>query len=647
MSCKRILLFVVLVFCALSLSAQKKQKGITVDTVHVKGRTFLVVGDTTIFVAKDTVIYLPDSLATKIRKDREAQTSQFYLKIKEKLSKRRVTRELYELLFKDPPKPKATISTNQRATNDYNKYAGRIIDQIFIKKLEPLGTSISDTSKHSDKWLLKSVNNTHIKTRSRVIRNNMFFESGDELDPNLIYSSERILRSLSFIKDARIYVIPKPGTFQVDVLVVTRDVWSISGGFGYDDFDDFEVEITDRNFLGLGQELKNEFPYSAETSPEIGYIGTYTINNIKSTFINSELTFARSEPFERQGVRFYKDFITPTIKFAGGVEIAQEKRQQAKVYPDSTYLFNTRYNFQDFWLGRSYLISQDYSGYTNFQVAGRYERRRFLDRPMVSSDTNQLYFETNLKLVSIGLSKRRFERSSLIAGYGRTEDIPIGYLAEITGGRENNEFFDRTYIGTTISYGNYLGKLGYLRPTLRIGGFIEKRNVQQGVVNPELSYFSYLYRFRRTSFRQFFTFGYVKGINRYTDEFIDINNRNGIRGLRDTFLRGTKKITFRSETVAFTPLYFIGFRLAVFAFLDFAIVNSEQSKLLENPVYQGYGLGFRFRNENLAFNTLQIRLGYYPHAPADFNNYQTDFDGQRSLNIPDFRVEEPRVISFQ
>ncbi|MTI38170.1 hypothetical protein [Fulvivirga lutimaris] len=644
---KRILLFVLLIFCALGLDAQKRTKKVIVDSVHVKGRTFLVVGDTTIFVPKDTVIYLPDSLAIKIRKDREAQSSQFYLKIKEKLSKRRLTKELYDLLFKDPPKPKTPVSTNQAVTNDYEKYTGQVIGQIFIKKLEPLGTSINDTSRHSNKWILKSVNNTHINTRSRIIRNNMFFKSGDVLDPNLIYSSERILRSLSFIKDARIYVIPNRHTRLVDVLVVTRDIWSISGGFGYDDFDDFEVEITDKNFLGLGQELKNEFPYSAETSPEVGYIGTYTINNIKSSFINSELTFARSEPFDRRGIRFYKDFITPTIKWAGGLEIAQEKRQQAKVYPDSTYIFNTRYNFQDFWTGRSYLLKQDYSGYTNFQVAGRYERRRFLDRPVISSDTNQLYFDTNLKLMSIGITKRRFERSSLIVGYGRTEDIPIGYLAEITGGRENNDFYDRTYLGTTISYGNYLGKLGYLRPTLSIGGFIEKRNIQQGVIKPELSYFSYLYRFRRTSFRQFFTLGYVKGINRYTDEFIDINNRNGIRGLRDTFLRGTKKITFRSETVAFTPIYFIGFRLAIFAFFDFAIVNSEQAKLFKNPLYQGYGIGFRFRNENLAFNTLQIRLGYYPNAPADFNNYQSAFDGQRSLNIPDFRVEEPRVITFQ
>ena len=504
---KRILLIAILIFCAYNLIAQKKVKTVVVDSVHVKGRTFLVVGDTTIFVAKDTIIYLPDSVAIKIRKDREAQSSQFYLKIKEKLSKRRVTRELYDLLFKDPPKPAVAVSTNQAATNDYKKYAGRIIDHIYIKKLEPLGTSINDTSRHSDKWILKSVNSTHINTRSKIIRNNMFFESGDELDPNLVYSSERILRSLSFIKDARIYVIPKSGTFMVDILVVTRDVWSISGGFGYDDFDDFEVEITDRNFLGLGQELKNEFPYSAETSPEVGYIGTYTINNIKSSFINSELTFARSEPFDRQGIRFYKDFITPTIKWAGGLEIAQEKRQLAKIYPDSTYIFNTRFNFQDFWTGRSYLLSQDYSGYTNLQIAGRYERRRYLERPMVSSDTNQLFFDTNLKLLSIGLTKRRFERSSLIVGYGRTEDIPIGYLAEITGGRENNEFFDRTYIGTKVAYGNYLGKLGYLRPTLSIGGFIERHNIQQGVIHPELSYFSYLYRFRRTSFRQFFTLG--------------------------------------------------------------------------------------------------------------------------------------------
>jgi hypothetical protein len=629
------------------LLGQKKSKTTGLDSVHVKGKTYLVIGDTSIYIRKDTIFYLPDSIASKMKKDRQRNSSAVYENIKEKLSKRKVTKEIYKILFNDLSKNKNPSTSVALPTDEFSKYEGRVISEIIIKKLEPFGTRITDTSRHTDDWRLKAANGLHIKTRAIVIKNNLFFKEGDNVDPNLLRDTERILRTLPYIKDARVYIIPKEGTFQVDVLVITREIWSISGGFRYSDIDQFDVEISDKNFLGLGHELRNEFPYSGTNVPQIGYLGTYIINNIRKSFVTGELTYARSQPLDRKGIKFYRNFITPDIKYAGGLEIAQERLEQSRVYIDTTLFFFTKYSFLDIWFGRSWLISNDPSGHTNFQIAVKFSKRDYLDRPMVRGDTNQIFYNNSLKLISFGLTKRRFERSSLIAGFGRTEDIPIGHLAEFTIGRDNNEFYNRTYIGSKVSYGDYVGRKGYFRPSLSAGGFIENKGIEQAVIIPELQFFSYLYRIRRTNIRQFIRLKYVHGIRRFNDEFININNDNGVRGLQDTFLRGTKKISLKTETVVFTPLYLAGFRLAIFGFADLAVINSINDKLFKNTIYQGYGIGFRFRNENLAFNTFQIRLAWYPNTPPDFSNFGADFSGKSSLNILDFRVNEPEVLLFQ
>jgi hypothetical protein len=629
------------------VNAQKKAKLTGMDSVHVKGRSFLILNDSAIYIKKDTVFYLPDSVAARLKKDREGRSDQFYQKIHDKLYKRRVTKELYDLLFNDVNKPKTVVAPVTAATDNFKDFEGRVISRILITKLEPFGTRITDTTIHTTKWGLKVANDLHINTKKNIIKGSLFFREGDKIDPHKLEDSERILRGQSYIKDARIYIVPKKGSNEVDVLVVAREIWSISAGFHYDDVDNFDIDLTDKNFFGLGQQLSNEFLYSAQTTPKVGYKGTYTVNNIKNTFITGELTYARSEPFDRRGIKFYRNFITPDIKYAGGIEIAQEKLQLSRVYIDTTITFFAKYNFQDYWLGRSFLIDELESGHTNFQVAVSFDRRRHLDRPIVSSDSNQSYFDNDLKLISFGFTKRRFERSSLITGYGRTEDIPIGYLIEFTIGRDNNEFVNRTYIGSIVSVGGYANQMGYIRPSLSTGGFIERGRIEQGVIKPEVAYFSNLYRVGRTNFRQFFSLRYVFGIRRFRDEFININNTNGIRGLSDTFLRGTKKLSFKSETIAFTPFYLAGFRLAVFAFADLALVNAVDPKLLKNTLYQGYGVGFRFRNENLAFNTLQVRLAWYPNTPEGIAPFNTDFSGQNVLSIPDFRVDRPQVITFE
>lgn len=642
----KLLVFILLfLHGSLPAVAQKDKKNQALDSVRVKGRSFLILGDSSIYVEKDTVFVLPDSIAVKLKRDETRRSDDFYKKIKERLYRTKFTRELYDLLFRETGRKE---KKQEKVTNgSYKKYEGQPINNIVIKKLEAFGPTIEDTTRTSESWAVNVANDIHILTRRRVIKDNIFFKEGDIVNADVLSDSERVLRNLPYIKDARIYVIQKPGSEAVDVLIIVKDIWSISAEMSFGSLERSKFAVIEKNFLGLGHEVRNELLYNTNYEPIIGYSGTYTINNIRNTFITGEFNYAHSEPLDRIGVRFFKNFITPEIKFAGGLEVSKNKVLLGRVYRDTTILFNTEFERQDLWFGRSWLIDErENNGRTNLQMAGRFNRERFLHRPPVNADTNHQFFDTNLYLLSLGISHRSYEKGSLILGYGRTEDIPKGYLLEFTAGREINEFYDRPYFGWRFSLGNYIEKVGYLRPSVAMGGFIRNEHVEQGIFKLRADYFSNLYRIKKINFRQFFRFDYTLGINRFDNEFIDINNDRGVRGLRNTFLRGTKRASFSAETVAFLPFYLVGFRLAVYGFADLAVINLDGPKLLKNKVYQGYGAGVRLRNENLAFNTIQIRLAWYPNTPPDVNPIDAEFSGEAALRIDDFRIEHPEPISF-
>ena len=70
------------------------------------------------YIERDTLILLPDSIATKLKKDETQRSDEFYGKLKERFYKSRFTKELYDLLFKDTSKKPApstpTVKTHQQ-----------------------------------------------------------------------------------------------------------------------------------------------------------------------------------------------------------------------------------------------------------------------------------------------------------------------------------------------------------------------------------------------------------------------------------------------------------------------------------------------------------------------------------------------------
>ena len=55
-------------------------------------------------------------------------------------------------------------------------------------------------------------------------------------------------------------------------------------------------------------------------------------------------------------------------------------------------------------------------------------------------------------------------------------------------------------------------------------------------------------------------------------------------------------------------------------FADFGFLFGTNDLLGSGDILSSIGLGIRIRNDNLVFNTLQIRLGFYPNLPDLFKD---------------------------
>jgi hypothetical protein len=279
--------------------------------------------------------------------------------------------------------------------------------------------------------------------------------------------------------------------------------------------------------------------------------------------------------------------------------------------------------------------------------AGRIFSTYYHERPEVSED--YLYiFHNRLQLIgSAAISNQGFYKSRLVYRFGQTEDIPYGYLIQLIGGLEINEFKNRPYLGISVSNGNYLKKRGgYLYNKFEMGGFFNDRSVEQGTIRVTTRYFTPLFSYNRFNVRYFLNINYKTGIQRYPEEYVTIQNREGVYGLTSSLLKGIQKMTLNFEAVTFTPYYFIGFRFVFFSFVDLGLVGPGGKWIFSNPLYSGIGLGIRLRNERLVFNTLQIRFSFYPLVPEDSKWYFIQASGEQHLKLDNFYISNPKFIEY-
>lgn len=610
----------------------------------------------------DTLKPRTDEPVTKarpvVRDSSYIRDSVFYSNLKRRMAKRGITRDLYNFLFRDVYNSTAQQDVKAIEENPFKLYEGRIIRTIVVRRLEVFGPSVYDTLRKPGNWIERTANRLHTDTRQGVIQKSfLLFKENDRVDSELLRNNERLLRNSNIFHDARIIVVPEPKDPRVvDILVLTQDVWSLLPDGGLGGLNNFQLNLTQNNFRGLAHSFTNGVRYDANAPfQRWEALSIYRIPYMGKTFITGQASLLWLQYQKSAELTAFRPFLTPETKWAGAATVSYTARRN-RVFlgenGDSTAIFPLNNFLADFWVGRAFKldflqgVSEDFKRRSRLILAARATAYHYNRRPVISLDTNQLYQNSTSLLFSLGFTNRDYKRDLLVYGFGRTEDVPVGYLAQVVVGPESAELGQRAYTAVRVARGAYLpGNGGYLYTLTNLGGFIRPGKVEQGVFNFEANYFSPLLSWGRSDFRHFLNFRYTAGFNRYDYEYITIGNQNGIIGVNSNFLRGTKRLTFGAESVFFSPFNIIGFRVAMFGFVNLGLVSFSNKRLFDGPLYQGYGLGFRLRNENLTFNTIQVRLGYYPNIPNLTNRLRMEFSGETPLRFRDFNFDRPEYRS--
>jgi hypothetical protein len=594
----------------------------------------------------------PDSLKNgSVNKD-----SIRYTNLKIRMSKTKFSRTVYRLLFRDVYNQGKVTEVKEIETNPFTPYEGMVIRKVFIRQLDILGESVYDTTRKGnrlERFLSKSL---HTDTRERIIRKSfLLFTEGDDIKAKVLKDNERLLRSNKTIVDARIIVVPRTDvTWQADVVVLVQDAWSLNFSGGFSSFNKFNLGLENVNVNGTTHSQLTRIRWDGkDPRQKFQFRTVYTVPYIAKTFITGQANFIYERDLKEQSFRFSRRFLTTETKYAGAAEAGHTRQWQYKRYLDSTYApvnsFEIAYNYYDIWLGRAFkfpfkntILSEN----SRLVTAIRYNRYDFRDRPVVNADSNKIFWNRSAILLSLGYSNRNYRRDVLIYGFGRTEDVPVGNLFSLTVGQEHTEFGQRGYTGVQYAAGKYMPhNLGYAYILLNGGTYYKNGKTQQGVLSGQLNYISNLIPMRYSFFRQFVTFKYTHGIRRDPVDYLNISNDQGIRGVSSDRLIGTRRFTLGTETVFFSDKSILGFRVAYFTFIDLGLVNSRS--IWDSPIYQGYGLGIRLRNESLTFNTFQLRVGFYPNIPGISSPFRFGAEGNVPLRLKDFDISAPSIVPLQ
>jgi hypothetical protein len=582
-----------------------------------------------------------------------------YKSIQDYSKRSKFTKFVHKLIFK-PVKEKKPSNNRKKEKqrtpemqDDFLSVEGKIIRNIKIQTLDPFGYSISDTTRLPDNWLENFGNSIHLKTKEFTIRNLLLFKKNERLDSLLVQESERLIRSQRYTRRVDIKPIPIANNKDsVDVYIRVLDSWSLipngsASGTGT------RLEVTERNFFGLGHEFENDFDKRFNTG-QTSYLARYRVPNIVNTYIDAEIIYQiwqSDNSLKSVGVQ--RQFFSPFTRWAGGVYM--EERLVRDSLPDMQGVWamhNRKSEAQDYWAGYSFKIFKGFTEEdrtTNLVTTGRYFSQSFKERPSAVYDSINFYSDEKLYLASVGVTSRKFVQDKYLFNYDIVEDIPIGKLYSITFGRQDKNFEHRLYLGARYAFGN-LYKWGYLSANAEVGSFLYNEELQQTVFRLDMLYFSNVRDWGNWRFRHFIKPALVLGYNRMPiiKDQLNLNGTTGITGFDSRTTLGTKKLMLTFQTQSYSPWNLSGFRLNPFASFTMGVIGNDHHDLYKSRIYSKIGLGLLIYNDYLVFNSFQLSVAFFPYIPGQgYNIFQTNTLKNDDIILPNYQIGKPVTVPYE
>ncbi len=567
--------------------------------------------DTLVIYKRDTLIYLiPLKELQQASKAGESNPIATFVESRD--NKNMLNKWLKSLIvYKEQHDAPRNYDLSQ--VENMRQFDNMLIGHIIIKRLPPFGPSVRDTVSVPISWMGKTANRLRVPTAKSVIAKVLTFKSGDRFNSLQMPENERIVRNLDWISDARITVSPSkshPGLVDIEIIAQDKYPHAISLG---SDTKSPEISLYTRNFMGQGLFFNHTLaPWSPSPTP--GHEENIRFNNIKGTRIDMEINYIDNNNRQLLETVIERNFYVSSNRFGGGLYYNRSiKNSPSQSLNQFNWPDEMDYYFSSAWVGRRFSPpTGDYLKNSQFYFTIQHIASRFNNLPDTLA-RHPLLAGNHHIYTSLSFGKRDYFKNNLVYSFGKTEDIPYGFLASITTGINRNPEGTRPYLGIKYSMGHaVIPNSGYLYMSAGWENYFNNRTIEQAAVMGNIKYITSLIKVNRSLLRIFAELRYIKGINRFDEEALFINqSQNGISLFANKQIKGTEKLVATIENVTFAPGTVWGFKFAWYTFADLAFINTHNSSLLSSENAFGcVGAGLKIKNERLVFKIIELKIGY-------------------------------------
>ena len=550
----------------------------------------------------------------------------------------------------------------EKSERVFSRHTGKIIRNIYYRKVKVFGPrDINDTAFTTSMKFIRLANRLHYESREWVIRQSLFFRENSIVNPYTLADNERYLRSLPFIQDARLNIVNTMfSRDSVDVVVVTKDVFEYGFNLSRLTTSSFAARVYNNDLFGAGQALQVGVLWRDEYNPTWNTEVRYTKYNIGGSFIDGAIgysTLNNTTPLDT-GVYEGAYYITMNrplyrtrAQLVGGFTFS--KNHSINIYNIGNDIYRDyQYHVSDVWAGYNFRNQFRKDGtqrsQPNLAILARNYNLRFTKRPSQEVYARDPFYNNrSYWLGQFVIFRQQFFKTSRFFGYGRTEDIPLGYTIALTAGKENWIGRKRLYAGIEMEKFWPIRNSALLHTQVGVGNFWQYKTAEDGVVHAAATHYSRLFKMKNSYLRQFTSFDYLSSPNAHFYKPININWEQGVWGYKDTRVNGYQRLNLRSETVLYSSLKIYGFKFNFFGAFQGSFICDADKSIFKSRLYSGIGAGMRIRNENLPLNTFKVAVNYYPSPPATVKSLWLEI-----TTVSDFRfnissLKAPAFINFQ
>jgi len=531
----------------------------------------------------------------------------------------------------------------EKTANVFRRFNGKVIRSIEISPLS-FTRNLYDTADKKNTLAVRIAKKFHRNSSDHLIRKNLFFHEGEKLSALLLADNERYLRELPFLQNAFFTVFnPADARDSVDIVIITKDVFSIGGDINISSTSRLDVELREENLAGEGNRIAGSVLYDKDRNPRLGLGGSFIKRNIKGSLVNLTTSLNTYRDAFNSGrreeteflVSFDRPLVSRYMRWTGGAELSLGNTFNAYL-ADSLYRSDFQYSLlsADLWggynVGSRRRMKDDSENRLRHFIAARALYNHFYKVPDIYKDNyNYNYADIEGILGSYSLYKQNFYRTNFIYGFGRYEDVPEGLNATITAGYTDKQGVGRTYYGLDFTATNFDKKGGFTAYNIITGGFVRSNRSEDLDLLLGVDHFTRLRNlgtFWRN--RNFINISYARQMRTTLNQPLFLSSEFGLPYYRNGLQEADTRTSLKMESVFYNLKKFLGFRFAPFVFTDFTLMNPIVDLPNQQKLFSGLGGGFRTRNENLVFGTIEVKGYYFPKITD-----QMELEGMKSWRI--------------